>query len=491
MLPELKISKREFLKSAAAAALAPVVLAASSSTSSQQSRPPNVVLICTDDLGYGDLSCYGSGVSRRGDGRVALRQISRSTGSGVYTPNLDRMAREGVLFHHFNSAAPVCSPSRASLLTGRYPTRVGVVDVLFPDDNVGLSESETTIADMLKPLGYASMCVGKWHLGSQPQFLPTNRGFDEFYGLPYSHDMSPLPLMHNTDVIEEPVDLTTLMRRCTEQAVTFIANKKASPFFLFFAPFLPHIPLIVSDQFRGRSGMGAYGDAVQEVDWSVGQILNALMANGIDSDTLVIFTSDHGPWYQGSSADLRGRKGETFEGGVRVPCIARFPGRIPRGLVSQELASNMDVLPTVAALCGAPLPPNPLDGINVWPLLTGATMDASRDALLYFENWHLQCARVLNWKLHVARPNCLPWGPVPILGRMNLPLAKPELYRLDADPGERCDVADDYPEVVSLIRGRIEALLSSFPARVRDDWACTMGTKVQSTPIGALPVLKE
>ncbi len=416
------------------------------------------------------------------------RKLPGSYASGTYTPNLDRLAREGALFRHFNSAGPVCSPSRASLLTGRYPTRVGVVDVLFPTDSIGLPETETTIAGMLKPLGYRSMCVGKWHLGSEQQFLPTSRGFDEFYGLPYSHDMSPLPLIHNTEVIEQPVDLTTLMQRYTDQAVSFIASAKDSPFFLYYAPFLPHIPLIVSDQFRGRSIMGAYGDAVQEIDWSVGQVIDALRDNGIDARTLVIFTNDHGPWYQGSSANLRGRKGETFEGGVRVPFIARFPGRIPGGLVSQELASNMDLLPTVAALCGAPLPPNPIDGTNIWPLLTGSQAVMSRDALLYFDSWNLQCARLSSWKLHVARYNTVVWGPLPTRGRINLPLSKPELYWLDADPGERYDVAEENPEVVTEIMARIEALLPTFPARVRDAWSYTMSLKVQPTPTGALPV---
>lgn len=487
-MSELKISKREFLKTAAVAALTPAISAVSRSTSTEQSTPPNVVLICADDLGYGDLSCYGAGVNVD---RATRRGVSGSYGSGIYTPNLDRMARDGVLLRHFNSAAPVCSPSRASLLTGRYPARIGIVEVLFPESTIGLPASETTIAGMLKPLGYTSMCVGKWHLGSQPQFLPTNHGFDEFYGLPYSHDMSPLPLMHNTEVIEEPADLTTLTQRYTEQAVAFIAGMKNSPFFLFMAHFLPHIPLIVSEQFRGQSGLGAYGDTVREIDWSVGQVLQALTDNGIDSNTLVMFTSDHGPWYQGTSANLRGRKGETFEGGVRVPFIARFPGRIPSGRVSHELASNMDVLPTVAALCGAPLPDNPLDGISVWPLLTGEETVISRDALLYFDGWNLQCARLAAWKLHVARYNSMVWGPLPVGGRINLPLPKPELYLLNLDPGERCDLAADKPEVVSGIMARIEALLPTFPAKVRNDWFYTMSLKVGHTPSGALPALEK
>jgi arylsulfatase A len=484
------MSKRAFLKSAAAAALAPVILNASRSASAAESMPPNVVLICTDDLGYGDLSCYKSSINGIPASRIARRGGYGANGSGIHTPNLDRMAREGALFHHFNAAGPVCSPSRASLLTGLYPARVGIVNVLFPTDPGGLPHSEPTIAGMLKPLGYRSMCVGKWHLGSEPQSMPTHHGFDEFYGLPYSHDMSPLPLMHNTEVIEEPADLNTLMQRYTEQAVSFISNTRNAPFFLYFAPFQPHLPLIVSERFKGKSGMGAYGDAVLEIDWSVGQILNALMANGIDSNTLFLFTSDHGPWFQGSAANLRGRKGDTFEGGVRVPFIARFPGRIPMGLVSRELASNMDILPTVAAVCGAPLPADPLDGIDIWPLLTGEQVAISRAPLLYFDNWSLQCARLSVWKLHMARYNCPPWGPLPAGGRINLPLPSLELYRLDADPDERCDVADTYPEVVSRILAYVDAVLPTFPSQVINDWNHTISLKVQNTAAGALPILK-
>jgi arylsulfatase len=374
------------------------------------------------------------------------------------------------------------------LLTGLYPARAGVVNVLFPTDQTGLPQSVTTIAGMLKPLGYKSSCIGKWHLGSEKQFLPTNHGFDEFYGLPYSHDMDPLPLMQDTEVIEEPVNLQTLMQRYTDRAVSFLANTKGSPFFLYFAPFQPHLPLIVSERFKGKSGMGAYGDNIMEVDWSVGRILNALVENGMDSNTLVIFTSDQGPWYQGSSANLRGRKGETYEGGVRVPFIARLPGRIPMGSICNELASNMDILPTLAEACGAPLPAGPLDGINIWPLLTGQVSKVTRDALLYFDKWSVQCARLSNWKLHVARYNCLPWGPAPADGRCNLPLPNPELYRLDWDPEECFDVADTYPEVVSAIMARIEALIPTFPAQATSDWDSTRSMKVLGTAAGALPI---
>jgi arylsulfatase A len=374
-------------------------------------------------------------------------------------------------------------------MTGLYPARAGIVNVLFPNDKTGLPQSVTTIAGMLKLLGYKSSCIGKWHLGSEEQFLPTNHGFDEFYGLPYSHDMDPLPLMQDTEVIEEPVNLQTLMQRYMDRAVSFIANTKGSPFFLYFAPFQPHLPLIVSERFKGASGMGAYGDNIKEVDWSVGQIMKTLVENGMDSNTLVIFTSDQGPWYQGSSANLRGRKGETYEGGVRVPFIARFPGRIPMGSVCNELASNMDILPTLAEACGAPLPAGPLDGITLWPLLTGQANKVNRDALLYFDKWSVQCARLSNWKLHVARYNCLPWGPAPADGRCNLPLPSPELYRLDVDPEECFDVADTYPEVVSAIMARIEALIPTFPTQATSDWDRTRSTKVLSTAAGALPIL--
>src|SRR5689334_4302224 len=249
-------SRRSFLRTAAAgAAVALNVTAAVSST-------PNIVLIFCDDLGYGDLSCYGS---------------------DIYTPNLDRMAQEGIRFTHFNAGAPVCSPSRASLMTGRYPIRSGIPRVLNPGDTNGLPDSETTIAQMLKPSGYATMCVGKWHLGTLPQFLPTNHGFDEFYGIPYSIDMPPRPLMHNLDIIEQPASLDTLTQRYTQQAVSFIQRSRNTPFFLYMAHSFPHIPLNASTPFQGLSGQGSYGDVVQEIDASVATVLQALKDNGLDS----------------------------------------------------------------------------------------------------------------------------------------------------------------------------------------------------------------
>jgi len=272
--------------------------------------------------------------------------------------------------------------------------------------------------------------------------------------------------------------------------VSFIAGTKNSPFFLYMGHNMPHIPLVIGEQFRGKSGLGAYGDAVLEIDWSVGQILKALVDNGLDSNTIVMFTSDHGPWYQGSTGNLSGRKGETFEGGVRVPFISRFPGQIPSGLVSQELTSNLDVLPTIAALTGASLPANTLDGVNLWPLLSGQNQTVSRDVLLYFNGWNLQCARLGGYKLHLTRFNSVPWGPVPAGGRVNLPLPKPELYQLHFDPSERYDLANEEPDIVSGMLARVEAQLATFGKQVTSLWDYTMSLKVECTPTGAVPVCK-
>ncbi|HEU0141137.1 MAG TPA: sulfatase [Bryobacteraceae bacterium] len=461
MVPDRNGSRRAFLKGAALAAMGVSLRA--------QSRPPNIVLIYADDLGYGDLSCYGSGIA---------------------TPNLDRMAEEGVRFNHFYSASSVCSPSRAALLTGRYPTRVGVPRVLGPEDNSGIPSSETTIAQMLKTAGYRTMCVGKWHLGSRPEFMPVNRGFDEYFGIPYSNDMWPRPLMRNNDVIERPATLETLTERYTLAAEDFIARSQDSPFFLYMPHTAPHIPLAVSPRFTGGSGHGAYGDTVQELDWSVGRILETLKERGLDENTLVMFSSDNGPWYQGSAGRLRGRKGDSYDGGMRVPFIARFPGRIPSGQTSNALATTMDVLPTVARLTGASLPAAPLDGIDIWPLMTNVTDNLPREVFLYFNDIYLQCARLGPWKLHMARYNVPMFTPVPERGRCNLPLPYPELYNLVADPTEAYDRARRNPSVVNEIRERVERLIRTFPDDVFYAYSDTQRRKVHDTPADALPIEK-
>jgi arylsulfatase len=398
------------------------------------------------------------------------------------------MAAEGVRFTNFNSADPVCSPSRAALLTGRYPTRVGVPRVLFPEDRGGLNLDETTLAQLLKARGYRTMCVGKWHLGRPVEYLPTSRGFDEYLGIPYSNDMSPRVLMHNTDVIENPAQLNTLTARYTQAATKFIRGSIGSPFFLYFPHTYPHIPLGVSYRFRGKSGEGLYGDVVEEIDWSVGEVLRALKETGQDSNTLVMFSSDNGPWYQGSPGKLRGRKDSTFEGGVREPFVARWPGKTPAGHVVNALASMMDVFPTVTKLANGQLPGKPLDGIDIWPLLTLERASITRQPLLYFNQWNLQCARWMNWKLHVARYNTAPYVPAPPGGVRNFILGKPELYDLDTDPDESYDVAAERPDIVKQIQDQIEAMIPTFPQEVQQAYAEAKARRTDpDLPAGAWP----
>ncbi len=436
--------------------------------SAAPARLPNIVLIYCDDLGYGDLGCYGS---------------------NIRTPNIDGLAKQGIRFTDFYSGNPVCSPSRAALLTGRYCVRAGVPKVLFPYDEKGLPESESTIAQTLKPKGYRTMCVGKWHLGHNPKYLPTTRGFDHYFGIPYSNDMTPRWLMEDTKVVEEQATLETLTPRYTERAVKFIEEsaKASEPFFLYLPHTYPHIPLGASQKFRGKSPLGTYGDVVEELDWSVGEVLAALKRSGAESNTLVMFASDNGPWYQGSAGPLRGRKGATWDGGQRVPFLARFPGRIPRGKVSHAVAGAMDLHPTIAKLCGAEAK-NPFDGIDIWPLLTAAKPALEdREAFLYFDDVYLQCARHGKWKLHIARHNVMIYNPVPQAGRISLPLAKPELYDLAADPSESYDVAAENPAVVADIQARIARVMATMPEPIRQAHIEQMGRKATAPPAGSLP----
>ncbi|HST22935.1 MAG TPA: sulfatase-like hydrolase/transferase [Blastocatellia bacterium] len=416
-----------------------------------QPQPPNIIIYFVDDLGYGDLSCYGS--------------------KAINTPNLDKMASEGIRLTSFITASSVCSPSRAGLLTGRYPTRVGITRVLFPTDNTGLPESETTIAEALKPNGYATACIGKWHLGHLPQFLPTNHGFDSYFGIPYSNDMRPTPLMKNQETIEEPVNQDTLTERYTDEAVKFITASRNKPFFLYVAHAMPHIPLHVSPRFRGKSKAGLYGDAVEAIDWSVGQILNTLKQLNLDKNTLVIFASDNGPWYQGSAGRLRGRKATTYEGGVRVPFIARWQNHIPRGVVSDEPVSALDLFPTIVTATGAHLArPLELDGQDALSFLTGKATKRAARLVLYFDGLNLQAARYGQWKIHVARYNIPPYNAA-TSQRKNLPLNPPELYDLEIDPDESYDLAIDHPEVIKDLKQRIAQLMKTFPEAVQQAYA--------------------
>ncbi len=456
------MNRRSFLQTAAAG-----MVWGGARVARAQDRPPNIVLILADDLGYGDIGCYGSRIK---------------------TPNIDQLAKEGSRIQQFYAASAVCSPSRAGLLTGRYPVRVGVPNVMFPWDTKGLSSAETSIAGMLRNVGYQTALIGKWHLGGKPGFQPNDNGFDEFYGLLYSHDMYPLRVLHNRDVAVDPVDLSTLTKQFTDQATSYIRSRTPDvPFFLYMAHTAPHIPLWPGKQFRRKSRLGLYGDTVMEMDWSVGEIMRALEESGFEDNTLVIFTSDNGPWYQGSAAPLRGRKGETYDGGLREPFIARWPGRIPADRICPGMATMLDILPTLANICSAPLPEKPLDGIDITTMLTGDADQIDHGLFLYFDLWQLQCARYGNWKLHISRYNSPPWIPPPPEGRLNLPLPKPELYDLDADPEEGYDVSSDNPDIVADIMARVNDALYGMPDQVRSAWQDTMRRKVEATEVGALP----
>ncbi len=443
-----------------------------------QPRKPNVVMIYCDDLGYGDLGCYGGKAS---------------------TPNLDGIAAEGVRCTHWLSANPLCSPSRAALMTGRYPTRVGVPRVLNPFDKEGLPAGETTLAQLLKPAGYRTACIGKWHLGHLPDYLPTRRGFDSYFGIPYSNDMSrktnpspnyarpdapPLPLMKDDKVIEEEPDQRLLTRRYTGQAVDFINASKDDPFFLYLPHSMPHSPIAASDRFRGKSPLGLYGDVIAELDWSAGEILSALKRNKLDENTLFMFSSDNGPWFGGSPGGLRGRKGTTWEGGVRVPFIARMPGRVAKGRTIDGVASMMDIFPTVAKLCGVAPPAKPIDGIDIWPMLSGGAREIDREPLLYFDGWNLQCARWRNWKLHLMRWNVDFYSQGQ---RASALLPEPELYDLANDPDESYDLAKDRPQIVKELRAKVAKMLTTFPDPVQQAWAAAKEVKSWENRPGANP----
>ncbi len=447
------LSRRSFLQSAASVALA------------ADAKPLNVILMYADDLGWGDLGCYGSPLS---------------------TPHLDKAAREGTRFTNCLSANPVCSPSRAALLTGRYPTRVGVPVVLFPASKTGLNEGEQTLAQLLKAKGYKTQCVGKWHLGHLAPHLPTYKGFDHYFGIPYSNDMSPRWLMDGEKVIEEQATLETLTPRYTERAVKFIEENKSSPFFLYFPHTYPHIPLAASSAFRGKSPYGIYGDVVSELDWSVGQIMETLRKHGLDRNTLFLFSSDNGPWFQGSPGKLRGRKGMTWEGGVRVPLIAWRPGVVAKNRVCHSLVSTMDIVPTVCAMTGAARPTRPTDGIDITPLLTGAKSELDRDVILYFDSINVQCARSGKWKLHFSRYNNVTYSPAPAAGRKNIRLKNPELYDVVADPDESFDVAAENPEVVKRLVARVEELLKSFPEEIQKQYESQKNGPLSPSPAGAV-----
>jgi arylsulfatase len=453
--------------------------------SGRPARTPNIVVILTDDQGYADVGRFGA--------------------RGFTTPNLDRMASEGVVFTDFHVSQAVCSASRASLLTGCYAERVSIRGALMPWSTVGLHPDEETIASMLKRKGYATGIFGKWHLGHYREFLPLQHGFDEYFGLPYSNDMwpvdfdgrpldkggkstyPPLPLIEGNDRISEIrtlADQSNLTTLYTQRAVRFIERNKDRPFFLYVPHSMPHVPLGVSKKFRGASQQGLYGDVIMEIDWSVGEILQAISKSGLDETTLVVFTSDNGPWlnfgnHAGSAGPLREGKGTAWEGGARVPCIMRWPGRVVRGTECRRIASTIDLLPTIAAACGATLPAKPIDGVNILPLLEGEKDANPRNHFFYYYDGELQAVRMGKWKLHFPHTYRSYAGVQPGKdghpGPYSTGTTGVELYDLEEDVGEKLNVADKYSDVVA----RLQALGAAARAELGDALTMTKGRGVR------------
>ena len=457
---KFNMNRRDFIKtmSVTLAGLSmPEIVQCAGKLSNHPKSPPNFVIVFTDDQGYGDLGVFGV--------------------SDIKTPNIDRMAREGVQYTNFYVGGAVCTPSRAGLLTGCYPKRVGLEDgVLFPSEKTGLNPDEITIADMLKTKGYATACIGKWHLGRPPELLPTRQGFDYYYGIPYSNDMTPthplsemmggfpeVPLMKNEEVIEAPVDQTTLTRRYTEETIHFIEENKDKPFFVYLAHSMPHYPCHSSADFVGSSNRGSYGDAVQEIDDGVGRITETLKKLGLDENTLLIFTSDNGPWKMaqqknlmglggdgttGSALPLSGWKGETLEGGMRVPTVMWWPGRLAAGSKCDELASTIDLLPTFADLAGAETPKDRvIDGKDIINLLKDPSSHSPHDYFYYYSNKSSKLNAIRDaggFKLHMWRD---PEGYKP-----GDPYEVKELYYLPDDIGEKDNLYEKRPGVVKRLR---------------------------------------
>jgi arylsulfatase A-like enzyme len=415
-------------------------------------RLPNFVIVYADDLGYSDLSCFGA--------------------KGYSTPNLDRIAAEGVRFTDFYVAQAVCSASRTALLTGCYPNRVGILGALGPASKHGIHADETLLPEVLKPRGYATAIYGKWHLGHHHAFLPLQHGFDDYFGLPYSNDMWPfhptakfpdLPLISGNRIVNAKVtamDQPHLTTWYTEHAVKFIEQHRQQPFLLYVPHSMPHVPLFVSDKHQEKSEAGLYGDVIREIDWGVGQILDALQRNQLEEDTLVIFTSDNGPWlsygnHAGSAGPLREGKGTAWEGGVRVPCVMRWPSKIRPGTVCREIAATIDLLPTFASLAGAALPKNKIDGLDISALITGdGTAKTPRESYCCYWGQELHAIRSGQWKLHFPHR----YRSLKEAGHDGKPgpyqdqSCGLELYDLSADIGEANNVASAHPEVVARLK---------------------------------------
>jgi arylsulfatase A-like enzyme len=416
----------------------------------QEVRPPNVVLIHLDDMGFGDLGITGA--------------------VDYQTPNFDAMARNGMFLSQYYSPQAVCTASRAGLLTGCYPNRIGFAGALDHTAKIGINPEEETIAELLKAKGYATAAFGKWHLGYQKEFLPLQHGFDTYLGIPYSNDMwpnhpvnknyyPPLPMIEGNEVIERDPDQTQFTTLFTERTLRFIQDNQKKPFFVYLAHPMPHVPLFVSDKFKGKSAQGLYGDVMMELDWSIGQVREKLKRLNLDQNTLLIVTSDNGPWltygnHGGSTGGLREGKGTTFEGGQRVPCLIEWTGVVPAGVVNNRLSSAIDLLPTIAELTGAKLPQKPIDGVSLAANWKGDLSVAPRETFLYYYRKNsLEAIRHGNWKLIFPHPGRRVEGLNP--GKDGKPGINQEnyahpggLYDLRRDPGERHNVQFDHPDIV-------------------------------------------
>ncbi|WP_422009142.1 sulfatase [Roseivirga pacifica] len=446
-------------------------------TTTKTPSKPNVIIIFTDDQGYQDVGSYGA--------------------VGFKTPNLDQMAAEGIRLTDFYAAQAVCSASRAGLLTGCYPNRLGIHGAFMPNSPKGLNPEETTIAEMLKTEGYKTAIYGKWHLGDAPEFLPTKQGFDEYFGIPFSNDMwpyhpqqgtifnfGPLPLYENENIIDTLTDQSNLTTQITERSIQFILENKSEPFFLYVAHPQPHVPLFASDKFKGKSERGLYGDVIMEIDWSVGEILQTLKQEGIDENTMVIFTSDNGPWlaygeHSGSALPLREGKGTALEGGQREPAIIRYPGKIKPGRTLQTPMMNIDILPTIAELTGAQLPAKNIDGKSVWKIWTGESDESPQEAYyFYYHVNELQGVRYKNWKMYFPHKYRTLGGREG--GKGGLPadyeyvtFDEIALYDLSKDISETNNVANEHPDVVE----EIKALANGMRNKLGDALTNVAGTE--------------
>lgn len=462
----------------------------------QDNRKPNVIIILMDDMGYGDTEPYGM--------------------TGIATPNFNLLAKEGMRFTHFNAAQPICTASRAAILTGCYPNRIGLAGALLPESRIALNLHEQTIASILKDDGYQTAIFGKWHLGNHPPYFPIHYGFDTFFGIPYSHDIWPLdydgnritdtsnmrgkwpvlPLISQDNVVDSITNLdgaSHLTGMLTGKAVQFIKANKSKPFFLYLAHPMPHVPIVASKNFKGKSGdMGTFGDVIMELDWSLGQIMKTLDDEHLAENTLLIVTSDNGPWLNfgenaGSSGGFREGKATSWDGGTRVPCMMRWPGKIEAGSVNSKLMVNIDLLPTIVAATGAKKPVNKIDGVNFLPLLLGKTdIDPRQVFYYYFGKNNLEAVRYKNWKLVLPHRSAT-YAPLHgkdghpgVIGHVDVPQA---LYDLAHDPGERYDVQALYPKMVKTI----EAFAEQAREDLGDDLTGREGKEQRQPAIATAP----